>query len=225
MRKVESIECVRLNPEASRQNLGFSSRPFVLCGQPVKRRHPVASSMSEGTTSLFCRSVGIRATVCHRGRIDWFPYFCRPSRSGKRVRGSLFAVAVKNAQMMHLAGLGAGKGNWRRSFHGRFLPLWIARKTGTPSALGSRGKRASRLDSPDKLGCTTSRRNVHKTLVLVWAAATPVCGSCRRLVPHHTETFIDIFVQLISLHSSGVIAIEDHGNTAFPASRIEKSDE
>jgi len=37
MRKVESIECVRLNREASRQNLGFSSRPFVLCGLPVKR--------------------------------------------------------------------------------------------------------------------------------------------------------------------------------------------
>src|SRR5580658_6962739 len=37
MRKVESIEYVRLNREGSRQNLGFSSRPFVLCGLPVKR--------------------------------------------------------------------------------------------------------------------------------------------------------------------------------------------
>jgi hypothetical protein len=37
MRKVESIECVRLNRESARQNLGFSSRPFVLCGLPVKR--------------------------------------------------------------------------------------------------------------------------------------------------------------------------------------------
>lgn len=37
MRKVESIECVRLNRESARQNLGFSSRPFVLCGLPVRR--------------------------------------------------------------------------------------------------------------------------------------------------------------------------------------------
>jgi hypothetical protein len=37
MRKAESIECVRLNREGARQNLGFSSRPFVLCGLPVKR--------------------------------------------------------------------------------------------------------------------------------------------------------------------------------------------
>ena len=40
MRKVESIECVRLKREAARQNLGFSSRPFVLCGLPVKRPAP-----------------------------------------------------------------------------------------------------------------------------------------------------------------------------------------
>lgn len=39
-RKAESIECVRLNREAARQNLGFSSRPFVLCGLPVKRPPP-----------------------------------------------------------------------------------------------------------------------------------------------------------------------------------------
>jgi hypothetical protein len=40
MRKVESIACVRLNRENARQNLGFSSRPFVLCGLPVKRPAP-----------------------------------------------------------------------------------------------------------------------------------------------------------------------------------------
>ena len=37
LRKVESIECVRLKRETARQNLGFASRPFVLCGLPVRR--------------------------------------------------------------------------------------------------------------------------------------------------------------------------------------------
>jgi hypothetical protein len=37
MRKIEFIEGVRLKRERARQNLGFSSRPFVLCGLPVKR--------------------------------------------------------------------------------------------------------------------------------------------------------------------------------------------
>jgi len=43
MRKVESIECVRMKREIARQNLGFSSRPFVLCGLPVRR--PPAGSL------------------------------------------------------------------------------------------------------------------------------------------------------------------------------------
>jgi hypothetical protein len=37
MRKVEAIACVRMKREDARQNLGLSSRPFVLCGLPVKR--------------------------------------------------------------------------------------------------------------------------------------------------------------------------------------------
>jgi hypothetical protein len=37
LNKVESIECVRLKREIAQQNFGFSSRPFVLCGLPVKR--------------------------------------------------------------------------------------------------------------------------------------------------------------------------------------------
>jgi hypothetical protein len=36
LRKVESIECVRLRRQSQSQNLGFSSRPFVLCGLPIK---------------------------------------------------------------------------------------------------------------------------------------------------------------------------------------------
>src|SRR5690349_14419112 len=40
MRKVESLECVRLKRDVARQNLGFSSRPFVLCGLPVRMPAP-----------------------------------------------------------------------------------------------------------------------------------------------------------------------------------------
>jgi hypothetical protein len=37
MRKVQATECIRLNRQTAQQNLGFSSRPFVLCGLPVRR--------------------------------------------------------------------------------------------------------------------------------------------------------------------------------------------
>ena len=37
LRQAETIQLVRANRETEVQNLGFSSRPFVLCGLPVKR--------------------------------------------------------------------------------------------------------------------------------------------------------------------------------------------
>jgi hypothetical protein len=37
LRQTETIQLVREKREAETQNLGFSSRPFVLCGLPVKR--------------------------------------------------------------------------------------------------------------------------------------------------------------------------------------------
>ncbi len=43
LRKLDSFECVRLQRANARQNLGFSSRPFVLCGLPIKR--PAAGSL------------------------------------------------------------------------------------------------------------------------------------------------------------------------------------
>jgi hypothetical protein len=37
IRQAEAIQLVRANRDSERQNLGFTSRPFVLCGLPVKR--------------------------------------------------------------------------------------------------------------------------------------------------------------------------------------------
>lgn len=37
LRRADAIACVRLKRQEAAQNLGFTSRPFVLCGLPVKR--------------------------------------------------------------------------------------------------------------------------------------------------------------------------------------------
>jgi hypothetical protein len=47
----------------------------------------------------------------------------------------------------------------------------------------------------------------------------------RRLMTPSEETSIDTFVQLVSLHFSGLIAIVRLQKHGFPASRIEKRDE
>lgn len=56
LRKVRSIECVRLNRESARQNLGYSSRPFVLCGLPIKRS-PQGSLLHERRNGPFILQV------------------------------------------------------------------------------------------------------------------------------------------------------------------------
>lgn len=40
LRQAETVRLVRANREQATQNLGFASRPFVLCGLPVKRPQP-----------------------------------------------------------------------------------------------------------------------------------------------------------------------------------------
>src|SRR5580658_5949956 len=37
LRRAEAVTCVRLKRQDANQNLGFSARPFVMCGLPVKR--------------------------------------------------------------------------------------------------------------------------------------------------------------------------------------------
>ena len=37
LRRAEAFACVRLKRQGAKQNLGFASRPFVLCGLPIKR--------------------------------------------------------------------------------------------------------------------------------------------------------------------------------------------
>ena len=56
LRKVESIECVRLRRDTARQTVGFSSRPFVLCGLPV-RRPPSGSLLHERRNGQFVLQV------------------------------------------------------------------------------------------------------------------------------------------------------------------------
>jgi len=40
LRQLDGIHLVRLNRDQGKQNLGFSSRPFVLCGLPIRRPPP-----------------------------------------------------------------------------------------------------------------------------------------------------------------------------------------
>jgi hypothetical protein len=124
----------------------------------------------------------------------------------------LFVVAVKKrADMAYFAELRAGKGNWRQGLlHGVYLALlWIAREPGRPSACFAPWQpRQRRLVSTALVNSMhLSKPNVYQTLVLVWRHSRRGLGSCRRLMTPSEEASIDTFVQLVSHHFSGLIAI------------------
>ena len=43
LRRLEAVECVRMKRGSASQNLGFASRPFILCGLPIKK--PAAGAL------------------------------------------------------------------------------------------------------------------------------------------------------------------------------------
>jgi hypothetical protein len=111
MRKVESIECVRLNREASRQNLGFSSRPFVLCGLPVKRPASGCLLHERRNGHFVLQVTGHPSYGLPWGRIGWFPSFWRRSRPAKRRPRITFESA---AQMLDTFAMQQGGPQYRR---------------------------------------------------------------------------------------------------------------
>ena len=71
-----------------------------------------------------------------------------------------------------------------------------------------------------------SKPNVYQTLVLVWRHSRPRLGSYLAVRDALLkETSIDTFVQLVSLHFSGLIAIVRSQEAPFSRLSIEKSNE
>jgi hypothetical protein len=123
----------------------------------------------------------------------------------------LFVVAVeKRTDVTYVAELGAGKGNWGHGvLHGVYLALLsIASETDNPCLFRTLVA-AAKAPSLDSLmnSMHLSKPNVYKTLVLPGGMHT---RSWPQLAINDTpseETSIDTFVQLVSPHFSGLIAI------------------
>jgi hypothetical protein len=95
IRKVDSIQMVCRRRESANQNLGFASRPFVLCGLPI-RQPAKGSLMHEQRNGHFVlQATGHPATVCHGGRIVWCRFLLPPSRFENRAEQSLSAARRK----------------------------------------------------------------------------------------------------------------------------------
>jgi len=113
MRKVESIECVRLKRETARQNLGFSSRPFVLCGLPV-RRPSAGSLLHERRNGHFVLQVtGHPSYGLPRGQDRLVPIFLATQAVRQKSPQITFETA---AAMLDTFGMQQGGSQYRRLF-------------------------------------------------------------------------------------------------------------
>jgi hypothetical protein len=71
-RQAETIQLVRLNREAANPNLGFASRPFVLCGLPIKRPSKGALMHERRNGQFVLQVIGHPTMACPGDRIVWF---------------------------------------------------------------------------------------------------------------------------------------------------------
>jgi hypothetical protein len=111
LRRVESIECVRLRRQSATQNLGFSSRPFVLCGLPVKRP-PTGCLVHERRNGHFLLLVtGHPKYGLPWGQARLVPLFLATLAARQRTRRITFPNA---AEMLDMFGMQQGGSQYCR---------------------------------------------------------------------------------------------------------------
>jgi Plasmid encoded RepA protein len=111
LRKAEMIEGIRMRRQSARQNLGFSSRPFVLCGLPVKCP-PTGTLVHERRNGQFVLLVtGHPNYGLPWGQDRLVPLFLATLAARQRSRRITFASA---AEMLDTFGMQQGGSQYRQ---------------------------------------------------------------------------------------------------------------
>lgn len=111
LRQAEAVQLVRLNREEATQNLGFASRPFVLCGLPIKRP-PKGTLMHERRNGQFILQViGHPAYGVPWGQDRLVPIFLATLAMRQQKQTITFRSA---AEMLDIFGMQQGGSQYRR---------------------------------------------------------------------------------------------------------------
>ena len=111
LRQIETVEMVRAKREAAKQNLGFASRPFVLCGLPVKRP-PKGSLIHQRRNGQFLLQVtGHPEYGLPWGQDRLVPIFLATLAIRQQCRTIAFSSA---AEMLDTFGMQQGGSQYRR---------------------------------------------------------------------------------------------------------------
>jgi len=111
LRRSEVIACVRLKRQEANQNLGFASRPFVLCGLPVKKPQPGQLLHERRNGQFLLQVTGHPAYGLPWGQDRLVPIFFATLAIQQQSRVIRFRSA---AQMLDTFGMQQGGTQYRR---------------------------------------------------------------------------------------------------------------
>jgi len=110
-RQAEAIQLVRLKRESANQNLGFASRPFVLCGLPIKRPAKGALMHERRNGQFVLQVIGHPHYGVPWGQDRLVPIFLATLAMRQRTQTITFRSA---AEMLDVFGLQQGGSQYRR---------------------------------------------------------------------------------------------------------------
>lgn len=110
-RQAEAIQLVRLKRESANQNLGFASRPFVLCGLPIKRPAKGALMHERRNGQFVLQVIGHPNYGVPWGQDRLVPIFLATLAMRQQTQTITFRSA---AEMLDIFGLQQGGSQYRR---------------------------------------------------------------------------------------------------------------
>lgn len=111
LRQAETIACVRLKREEASQNLGVASRPFVLCGLPIKRPGSGELIHERRNGQFVLQVIGHPSYGLPWGQDRLIPIFLATLAIRQRTNRIAFGSA---AEMLDTFGLQQGGSQYRR---------------------------------------------------------------------------------------------------------------
>ena len=169
LRQAEGSCIVRLKREEGKQNLGFSSRPFVLCGLPV-RKPPKGELLYERRNGNFVLQITGHPNYGFRSvKTGSFRFTLARSQFGSRARQFAFEPLRKCWRPLACTKAGKNTGGWslrsnessaRRSSSGRTRSMVEPKWSSAPASAFFVRPRSGTAEIPDQCPLSDQFENV-----------------------------------------------------------------
>jgi hypothetical protein len=125
-RQAEAIQLVRLNREVANPNLGFASRPFVLCGLPIKRPAEGALMHERRNGQFVLQVIGHPNYGVPWGQDRLVPIFLATLAMRQQKQTITFRSAAEMLDVLACSKAARSIGDWSPPFSGCLVQLFFS---------------------------------------------------------------------------------------------------